>query len=231
MWPLIVWWKSQCHLAVEVQHRLSTLVPVTQWGPVSFLSAPAGLLHQTASCKAMCSIWDPIKPCKMSSKDIPLKKGPCEASQFLCLSTVIPSGCSFLTWGLSPDADVLLHSTVRWREFVSSLRAGWCLQSAVRLSGDSFLSWKVSTGKFTTFCSKWLCLVLFCSPLSLAVSCPTLFFSSCEQIAELLQTPSSRSSSLYLSDISKVPVGRHSSEHRSNQHLKNFESWAAVSLC
>lgn len=29
----------------------------------------------------------------------------------------------------------------------------------------------------------------------------------------------------------QVPVGRHISKHRLNQHLKNSESWAAASLC
>lgn len=122
-----------------------------------------------------------------------------------------------------------LHGTAQWRAFVPCLTVGGCLQPALRLSlCDLFLSWRVSTGNSQHFVQRAYDQHYFVGFFHL-LHPVLLSSSSCEQIAGLLQTPS-RSSSLYLSNISQVSVGRHTSKHNLNQYLKNSESWAAASL-
>lgn len=119
-----------------------------------------------------------------------------------------------------------LHSTAKWREFVSFLRAGWCLWPPVRLSRDSFFSWTASIGKSTTFCLKWLRPVLFCRPPLLWCPSPLCFPAAVSRWQNCSELPP-QEALLYTCPICPRPAG---SEHRLNQHLKNSESWAAASL-
>lgn len=82
--------------------------------------------------------------------------------------------------------------------------------------------------KFTTLCSKDLWPALFCTFLTLATSCPALLqrlWADSRADQNYLHQKL-----FFISIYLQVPVGRHTSKHRLNQHLKNSESWAAASL-